>query len=200
MIALPLALALALAGIDTPARNRPRAPAAREEAAPSSDMSDAEVAQRVRTYLGAIDVPVSADRWRALGPRAVPILAGIAKDSQELPSRRAKALGALSILGGTSAQQTVLDVARNEAAPFAVRASAIEGAGRLVAAKDLARELKPVLEGAADAPVRAVAAETLARRAPRSACSAVRAQAAREGAGHRASFGRALERCGQAAP
>jgi hypothetical protein len=201
MIALPLALALALTGVDAPARNRPHASAATEETASStSDMSDAEVAQRVQTYLGALDRPVSADRWRALGPRAVPILAGIARDSQALPSRRAKALGALSVLGGTSAQQTILDVARSDVVPFSVRASAIEGAGRLLAAKDLSRELKPIMEHAAHAPVRAVAAETLARHAPRSTCSAVRAQAARERADHRASFGKALERCEQAEP
>jgi len=200
MIALPLALALALNGVDTPTRNRPHAPAVTGETTATTEMRDAEVAQRVQTYLGALDRPVPADRWRALGPRAVPILAGIAEDPQALPSRRAKALGALSILGGTSAQRTILDVARSEAVPFSVRASAIEASGRVLAARDLSRELKPILERAADAPVRAVAAETLARHAPQSACGTVRAQVAREAAGHRASFGRALERCGQAEP
>jgi hypothetical protein len=198
MIALPLALALALTGVDAPARNRPHASAATQETtSPTSDMSDAEVAQRVQTYLGALDRPVSAGRWRALGPRAVPTLARIAEDSQALPSQRAKALSGLSALGGASAQQAVLDVAKREDVPFSVRASAIEGAGRLLAAKDLSRELEPILRRAGAAPVRAVAAETLARHAP-SACGAVRAQATRESPRHRASFGKALERCGQA--
>jgi hypothetical protein len=200
MIALPLALALALGGLELPARSRPPAPAAAEAEALPDELTDAELEERIQTYLGAIDVPVPADRWRALGPRAVPFLAGIARSSQALPSRRARALRALSLLGGTTARQTVLEVARSEEAPFTVRASAIEGAGRLLPAKELSRTIRPIMEGARRATVRAVAAETLARRAPRSACSAVRAQAAREGPRHRASFGRALGRCEQAAP
>jgi hypothetical protein len=198
MTALPLLLTIALTGVGTPARNHPRAATA-AEAAPATEMSDAEVAQRVRTYLGALDAPISANRWRALGPRAVPVLATIAKDPDALPTRRAKALDALSALGGTTARDTVLELVRSEEPPFAVRASAIEGAGRLLAATDLSRELETILKRAGEAPVRAVAAETLARHAP-SACGKVRAQVAREAPGHRASFGKALDRCRQAAP
>ncbi len=199
MMALPLALALALAAPGTPARNRPASrptSTSAAEAAPAADLSDAEVAERVRTYLGAIDSPVRADQWRALGTAAVPVLEAVAKDPEALPTRRAKAVGALSVLGGTRARRVVLDVARSEEAPFAVRASALDGAGHLLAAKDLVRELRPVMEKAADAPVRATAAEILARHAPRSTCGAVRAQAARERDDGRSSFGAALERCG----
>src|SRR5512138_755752 len=199
MNALSIALALALAGVGAPARNRPPAAAA-AEGSTASELADAEVAQRVRAYLGAIHAPASSEQWRALGARAAGVLEAIARDPQALPSRRARAVAALSHVGGEGAQRTVLELARSEAAPFAVRAGALEGAERLLAADDLAREVEPILRGATEPLVRATAAEVLARRAPESACGAVLAQAARERDAHRRSFGRALARCEPPAP
>jgi len=198
MNALSLALLLALAGLGTPARNAgPAAAGTASGAASTSSLTDVQVDQRVRAYLGAIDQPVSADRWRALGPRAVTSLEAVVRDPQALPSRRGRALEALSLLGGARAKALLLESARSESEPFNVRASAMRGAARLFSARTLVKELRPVMQGAQDATVRAAAAEVLAEHAPSSACQAVAAQAARESPHRRAQFTRALESCSQ---
>ena len=199
MNAISLTLLLALAGrpvhhVPT-TEPQPQAPAA---AAPA--LTDAELARRVDEYLGTIDTPITADEWRALGPRAVAPLAAVATDADALPTRRAKALGALSILGGAQSKQVILDTAQSEEAPFAVRASALRGAGRLLTPSALAKTISPVLQHAREAPVRAVAAEVLAGHAGASGCTAVRAQVARESGQAHAQFTRAMARCGAAVP
>lgn len=195
MLAVSLAFALAVAGLQTPARG---APSMGQQPGAPEELTDAEVAERVRAYLGAIDTPIPADRWRALGARAVPALESVARGGG-LPSRRANALTALSIIGGSRARDVVLRAARSEDESFAVRASALHGAGRLLGPKELSRQLRPVLEGARDPGVRATAADVLARRSAATSCKAVRAQADREDAGARARFAQAIERCGDAA-
>lgn len=200
MTALSLTLLLALSGVGTPARNaRPPSTEAPAEGSAAQSLSDEELASQVHTYLGSIDTPISAARWRALGPRAVAPLAKVVEDRGSMPSQRAKAVEALSVLGGSRARQVVLGVARSDDEPFGVRASALRSAGRMLGARQLVRELRPVMEKAPDAPTRATAAEVLARHAPRSACQAVRAQAGREKRDVRLQYGRAMERC-QAAP
>jgi hypothetical protein len=202
MNALTLLFTLALAGLPPSARRAhpsSPAPAAAPDASPA--LSDAEVAERAVAYLGAIDRPVSAETWRALGPRAVAPLEAIARDPQALPTRRARALTALSTLGGDRARQVVLDAVRAGQGPYAVRASALRAAGRLLDAKALAAELRPVMEGRDEAALRATAAEVLARHAGASGCTAVKSQALREHGAARLGFERALERCsGSLAP
>jgi HEAT repeat protein len=200
MTALSLALVLLLAGVGTPPRNaRPTTGETPAEGSAAEGLSDEQVASQVEAYLGSIDTPVSAGRWRALGPRAVAPLAEVVHDANALPSRRAKAVEALSAVGGARSREIVLEVARSEEEPFGVRASALRGAGRMLGTKELVRELRPVMERAHEAPTRATAAEVLARHAPRSSCQAVRAQANREARAVRM-YARALERCQAAAP
>jgi len=158
-------------------------------------LTDEEVRALAVSNLGRIDVPVTADEWRSLGPRAVPLLEEVVVNRDALPSRRAAALGGLAVIGGGRGQELLIESARSEDEPFAVRAAAIHGVARAVEARRLVKELGPVLEGARDPSARAAAAEALTRRAPRSACAAVRAQADREGEG-RMRFERALQRCG----
>jgi hypothetical protein len=192
----PLALTLLSLALAAPgaAPRSGRAPAREPGAVAAPELTDAEVAARVDAYLGALDTPIPAERWRALGSRAVSPLEQVAR-SGDFPSRRAKAVAALSVLGGERARETVLDLARSEREPFAVRASALRGAARVLAARELPGALRPILERASEPSVRAVAADVLSRHAPGSACAAIRAQAAREADG-RASFERALGRCG----
>ena len=197
MTALSLTLLVALSGLGTPPRNaRPPVTQPPAQTTTAQDLSDEEMASQVHAYLGSIDTPISAGRWRALGPRAVTPLEAVVRDPSALPSRRAKAVEALSVLGGARSRKVVLEVARSEAEPFGVRASALRGAGRMLATKDLLQELRPIMEGAREAPTRATAAEVMARHAPRSSCKAVRAQADREARDARMQFGPALERCG----
>lgn len=197
MNALPLLLLL-VAGGRAP-HPLPSSAAAQAPAASQPALSDEEVVRRVHGYLGSIDTPITAEQWRALGPRAVAPLTSVATDPEALPTRRAKAISALSILGGEQARQVVLDAARSDGEPFAVRASALHGAGRLLDAKALSAALRPVLQKAPQAPVRATAAEVLAHHAGASGCAAVRAQVRREPDDARGHYARALKRC-QAEP
>ncbi len=202
MIAAPLALLLALAA--APEMDRPppapRAPAPATSASTEAGTNapaptDAELQERIDSYLGAIDTPVTGAHGQALGPRAVPVLESVVRDPTALPSRRARAVEALSQIGGARAEKVVLDVARSEAEPFGVRAVALRAAPRLLSTKDLSTELRPVLEGAREAPVRATAAEVLAERGGQAGCAAVRAQLDRESGHARAQFNGAAERC-----
>lgn len=173
-----LTLALTLALSDPPALS----PETREAA--------------IQGYLGAIDRPVSAEAWRALGPEAIPTLARVAEDPRELPSRRALALEGLAALGGDRAEAAHLAALRAPATPRLVRHGAIRGLGALLPPERLAREVRPLLSDR-DPAARATAAEVLAARAPVRACDAIRAQAAREDGPVRIRFARALERCGR---
>lgn len=199
MHALSLTLLVALAGLGTPPRNGRTPVTDTTTSTTAAELSDQEVASRVQTYLATIDTPITIAQWKALGQRAVTPLDAIVRNHGAAPSARAKAVGALSVLGGAQAQKTVLEVARSEDEPFSVRASAVRGAGLLLGKKALVKQLRPVLQGARDPTVRATAAEVLAHHAP-AACDDVRVQAGREEQGIRARFARALERCGSSQP
>lgn len=200
MTAIQLALLLALAAPSTPARNRPPPASPADAPGTSSTLSDEDVAQRVHAYLGTIDTPIPAARWKALGPRAVPALESVLHDPGALPSRRAKSVEALSIIGGPRAKSLILETIRAEREPFGVRAAALRGAPRVLPSNELVSALRPVLETATASPVRAIAADTLARHGGSSGCRAVRAQADREHGLDREQFSGALDRCGALAP
>ena len=170
----------------------PRRPAA---AAPP-DLSDADVRRRVRALLGAIDTPVREEDWRALGPRAPAVLAEVASDAAEWPARRARAAWGLSVVGGPAAERMLDRLGRSPGEPFAVRAAALEGLGRLLPPERLLGALSAALADPGEARVRAVAAEVLSRRAPRAACPAVRGRIAREAPETRPMFHRAEAECG----
>jgi hypothetical protein len=194
MNVLPLLYALAVLA-PAPAHRSARAGGEDVPASAAEPLSEEDLAARVRAYLHAIDTPIRDEQWRALGAAAVPRLRGVANDAAALPSRRARSVQGLGAIGGVSARSTVLDLARAEAAPFAVRASALTAAGRLLAPEDLLRELRPVLIGAREVHVRAAAADVLALHAGTRGCDSVRAQAGRESATAGSAFARALDRC-----
>ncbi len=198
MLALSVLL-LTLAASDGPVYRPPRQtpPAQLPATGPDETLSDEEVRGRVASYLAAIDTPITVGQWRALGPRAVPLLEQVLANRGGLPSRRAAAVGGLAAIGGPRAREQVLATARSENEPFAVRAAALYGAAHVLEPGQLLKELGPVLRGARTRAARAAAAEVLARHAPHSACAAIRAQAEREGK-ERGHFERALERCGPA--
>jgi hypothetical protein len=153
------------------------------------------VRDEVRSLLGAIHDPVPAETWRELGPDAIPILLELATSPSELPFRRARAVEALSLVGGDDATATTLRLARETGGAWDVRASAVRGLGRLLPRERLVAELKPVLERDPHEDVRDVAATVLARKAGPSGCDAVRAQADKERRPGRAPYAQALARC-----
>jgi HEAT repeat protein len=151
---------------------------------------DPALRAKVNEYLGAIH-GVSAETWRALGPDAAPLLEE-ALARAPLPSRRAAAAAGLAAIGGERARTALVARARAEEERFVVRAAAIRGAERVVPAAELPRALEPALSSRSRE-VRAVAAEALAGTAE--GCQAVRGQAAREGAGGKERYAKALARC-----
>jgi HEAT repeat protein len=186
-----IALALALALTAAPPGRAPADPAA-SGAAATLEPEAREAA--IRSYLGALDRPVTAEAWRALGPDAVPTLRAVAGDPRELPTRRTLALEGLAALGGAEAEAVHLAALRAPGTPRLVRHGAIRGLGALLPADRLAREVRPLL-GDRDPGARATAAEVLAAGSPARACAAIRAQAAHETGLARARFSKALERC-----
>jgi HEAT repeat protein len=150
----------------------------------------------IDSYLGSIDTPIGADRWRALGPAAIPTLAAISRDRGQLPSRRARALEGLALAGGDAAAPVLVEVLARADEPPAVRAGALRGVGVVLDGARLVAVVAPVMDGAADPHVRAAAAEVLATRAPREGCAPVRDRAARERPEWRLAYARALRACG----
>jgi hypothetical protein len=175
----------------------PRAPrtGATPQQPEQEQLSDAELRERVEAYLGAIDRPISAARWKALGPQAAPLLEAVIADEAQFPSRRARAIDGLVAAAPDRASQFVGAIARDERQPVVVRVAAMHGAGRVLPPSRAISELRPVLRNAKSAGVRAEAADVLARR--QGGCAEVRGQVARETSEHRAAFTRAMKRCGE---
>jgi hypothetical protein len=155
-----------------------------------SSPDDEQIHQRVETYLGAIDTPITAAQWRALGPRGGAMLEDIAQDARVLPTRRAKAIDGLSVIGTPTAADTMLRLAKSEDAPLVVRLSSVRAVSRVLPADQVRAALQPILQSAQNVHVRAVAADMLSSRG---GCTLVRAQAAREDDPVR--LRRALQRC-----
>jgi HEAT repeat protein len=191
-------LAASLAGIGAEKLRTPEPPEQVQTTPAPAQLSEEQLRRQIDSLLGTIDTPVRDDRWKSLGPGAVPILRQIAQDQREFPSRRARALNGLAAIGGPEAEKTVLDLARSPGERFQVRSAALSGAGQLLPPDRLAAELRPVLEGANRVQVRAAAAEVLARHAQEGGCGAMRAQVEREKGDDRAFYHRALRTCDEA--
>ena len=165
--------------------------------APAVALSDAQIQSRVRAYLGAIDTPIPADRWKALGPRAAAVLTSIANDGNEFPSRRAKAIGGLVIAAPAAAAPVVTRLAQDETQPITVRYMAVRGVARTAPTPQAAAlRVGKVLRGAGDPALRGLAAEVVAA-SGKSGCAQVKAQVAREQAAQLPHFRRALAACGE---
>jgi hypothetical protein len=173
----------------------PRGAAGPEKPPAQQQLSDAELRERVETYLGAIDRPIPAERWKALGPGAGPLLEAVIADSSQFPTRRAKAVDGLVAAAPDRAAQVVGKLARDEKQPGVVRVAAMHGAARIFPSPRALSELRPVLQTARTAGLRAEAAELISR--AKGGCGDVRDQVAREKVEHRAAFDRALKRCGE---
>ncbi len=187
MIFLAMAALMAV-----PGAGRSRAPA---ESPPQQQeqLSDVELRERVQTYLGSIDRSISPASWRALGSRAAPLLEAIIADPSQFPSRRAKAVDGLVAVAPDRAVQLVGKLARDENEETVVRVAAVHGAGQVFPSAKALSELRPVLQAARSAGLRAEAADVMARK--KGGCAAVRQQVARERPEHRGAFDRALKRC-----
>lgn len=172
-------------------------PSLRPAAAPAEcrPLGDEELRARVDSFLRALDVPVEPAAWRALGPRAVPLLERAAQEVGALPTRRAQALWGLVHLQGPAATSLAAALAAREGEPLVVRFAAVRGLEAVAPAGALEEALGTLLERAADARLRALSAQVLARRAKGAACARVRTRAAREEAGARPLFAAALEAC-----
>jgi hypothetical protein len=160
--------------------------------------ASAEVPARVEAYLESQDTVVRPEEWRALGPEGAKVLEEIAQDVKRLPTRRARAVTALAIIGSPTAPALVLDLAGRERERAVVRMSALRAAGQLLDPAKLLTAVKPIMQGAKDTHVRAAAADVLARKNPRGACAVVRSHSERERVDARPAFERALQACDSA--
>jgi hypothetical protein len=159
------------------------------------ERTDEQLRSTIEAYLGSIDTPITADHWKALGPRAALILEQLAKDHERLPTRRARSIEGLSFVGQKQHAKLMVSMAQSEDEPAVVRMSAMRGAGRMLGPHRLAAALTPVLESAKDAHVRASAAEVLAHRAPGAGCAAIAEQLQKEPAEKRLAFHRSIKAC-----
>jgi hypothetical protein len=148
--------------------------------------------QRVEVYLGSIDTPIPEARWKALGPDAGPLLASIAT-GDVLPSRRAKALHALSIVDAARAAPLATADAANTKEPLVVRSAAVRAVARTLPPAEAVAVLRPVLSGA-DVPLQRRTAEALAS-VGAEGCAALQVHTAPLGAEARAPFAKALASC-----
>jgi hypothetical protein len=182
-------LLIALVTSAQPERRAPRPPS--PSAAPPVSVAPErpadEVAAEVNALLGAIDTPISAARWRALGEQARPGLEAVAGDPRQLPSRRAKAVDALAALGSERDAPRFLALALDEGEPLVLRLSAVRGVGATTPTAKLASSLLPALEGRGDSRIRAAAARVLATRAP-AECDGLRDRVLAEDATVRGQF------------
>jgi len=156
-------------------------------------LSDDDVHRQVVTHLSSIDTPISAASWQALGHRAEPILREIIADTGNFPTYRAKAIDALSIVGGPGTAGVFREAAKSESEPLVVRYAAIRALAATVEPKSSRDELAGILSGAGDARVRAAAGEVMVKRDPAGACPLVQSQASREAQPRY--FRRALHSC-----
>lgn len=164
-------------------------------AAPAPAPTDAEVRAHAEALLGAIDRPVPAARWKALGPVAVDVLAEVAASPDRMPSQRSQALTALAQVDASRAVPIARALADADGAPLSTRETAVRVLGRTLSPAALRAALAPLLRAAPDANLRAVAAETLARHAPGLSCVEVMDQVSLEPAGDRPAFERAARLC-----
>ena len=163
--------------------------------AETPQLSDVELRDQINTYLGTIDRPISPDSWKALGPRAAPILEQVISDSSQFPSRRAKAVNGLVSAAPDRAALLVGKLARDEKQPTVVRLAAMQGAGRVFPPSRTLSELRPVLHSARSPGLRAEAADVISGK--QGGCAEVRDQVTREKVEHRPAFDRAMKRCGE---
>jgi hypothetical protein len=86
-------------------------------------------------------------------------------------------------------------MARDEKQPTVVRVAAMHGVAEVLSPEAAQRELKPVLRSARSPGMRRTAADLLSRN--KGGCAAVRQQASRESAEHRAAWRDVLDRCAE---
>jgi hypothetical protein len=171
-------------------------PAGDQQVQPKEELSADEVRQHVEGYLGSIDTPITPNQWKQLGPRALPMLEQIAMNQTELPTRRAKAIDGLAAIGDRRAPALFKRIANQDGETMNVRFAAVRGLAQMTPRDQAAAALKPILQGAKDSRVRALAAEQIAIRSRGKSCDLVRDQLQRENDAVRRQYGRAIKQCG----
>ena len=158
-------------------------------------LSDAQIRDEVTALLGTIDRPVSGERWKALGPAAVPVLAEIAASEGEMPTTRSMALAALGSASAPEGERVSRALLDSPDAPVTVRQTAVRTLGKVLSPVRLQAALSPVLRAEREPDLRSAAAETLARHAPEEACAEVVDQISLEPAADHPRFERAAALC-----
>jgi hypothetical protein len=161
-------------------------------AEPAAAASTDAVQHQVEVYLGSIDTPIPDARWKALGPAAAPLLFSIAS-GDVLPSRRAKALHALSLVDAARAAPLAVKDAADTQQPLVVRSAAVRAVARTLPPAEAVAVLAPVLAKSA-VPLQKRTAEALATVGPEG-CAAVQAHTGTLSAESQKAFAQALAAC-----
>src|SRR5262249_8021605 len=132
---------------------------------------------------------------RALGPQAADELESVVKDPDAYPSRRAKAVDGLTAAAPDRAARLVGALIRGEKQPPAVGGAAVHRAAEGPAPGDAQRGVERGPRWAGSAGMRRTAADVMSR--TKGGCAAVRKQASRESAEHRAAWRDVLDRCAE---
>ena len=189
--------ALALSGCETgtsrSASKKPVATMLPPGGDQSASLSDEEVKSQVGAYLGSIDTPISRESWRGLGPRGAAQLLSVVNDGRMLPTRRARALDGLAMMGWSEAAPTAFTVASSETENLAVRFSAVRAVSALLSEASGDAQLTSLLKTSKEPRVRAVAAEALSERT--GGCGVISTHLATESDETRAFFSRSQRNC-----
>ena len=193
-IAFALFALLSTASVAAQVRQVPRPiPAPAADATVDQSLSDDDVRSQVHAYLGSIDTPINAARWKVLGPRAeAPLLEVL--NGEQLPTRRAKSIDGLSAIG-TGHTDLLKTIAGNEQEAFVVRYAAFRALGNLLPERAMLAQLTPVMKSSKDLRVRGASATVIALHSPKSGCAAVRSQLKHEQTADRDQSARAMDAC-----
>ncbi|MEE2789965.1 MAG: HEAT repeat domain-containing protein [Myxococcota bacterium] len=107
-------------------------------------LTQAQLLERVNDLLNMFSGAPTADDWTKLGPQAVPVLGGIARDKTTLVTRRKKAIAGLSFFTGQDSRALLKTLVTSESESHRIRGQAALSYA-LVAGKDAVIDLVPLL-------------------------------------------------------
>ena len=109
-----------------------------------TDLTNAQLLERINDLLNMFAGAPTADDWTKLGPQAVPVLGGIARDKTTLVTRRKRAIAGLSFFPNVECRTLLKALVTNEQESYRIRGQAALSYA-LVAGKDAVNDLTPLL-------------------------------------------------------
>ncbi|MFL5318668.1 MAG: HEAT repeat domain-containing protein [Myxococcaceae bacterium] len=160
---LPVVICCALMAVSASAQTAKKKPG--QKAPPPIDAPTPpgpdDVRAKVMALLSGYEYVPTAEDWKRVGPGALDVLAEIAADSTQLPTRRTRAVACMGQLDTPKASERLTTLVTNEKLEPQYRGTAIEALGAKLGDKALPT-VKPFLT-ASNAELREATARTLSR-------------------------------------